>query len=105
MEQRGPIAAKTATASTVRQRFWYVSGFHKIEALSRLLEVEPYDAVLIFVKTKNDAEEVSTRLCARGYAAESLHGDIPQKIREKIVDKLKGGQLDILVATDVAARH
>lgn len=98
------IAAKTATASTVRQRFWYVSGFHKIEALSRLLEVEPYDAVLIFVKTKNDAEEVSTRLCARGYAAESLHGDIPQKIREKIVDKLKGGQLDILVATDVAAR-
>ena len=98
------IAAKTATASTVRQRFWYVSGFHKIEALSRLLEVEPYDAVLIFVKTKNDAEEVSTRLCARGYAAESLHGDIPQKIREKIVDKLKNGQLDILVATDVAAR-
>ena len=98
------IAAKTATASTVRQRFWYVSGFHKIEALSRLLEVEPYDAVLIFVKTKNDAEDVSTRLCARGYAAESLHGDIPQKIREKIVDKLKGGQLDILVATDVAAR-
>ena len=98
------IAAKTATASTVRQRFWYVSGFHKIEALSRLLEVEPYDAVLIFVKTKNDAEEVSSRLCARGYAAESLHGDIPQKIREKIVDKLKGGQLDILVATDVAAR-
>lgn len=98
------IAAKTATASTVRQRFWYVSGFHKIEALSRLLEVEPYDAVLIFVKTKNDAEDVSNRLCARGYAAESLHGDIPQKIREKIVDKLKNGQLDILVATDVAAR-
>lgn len=98
------IASKTATASTVRQRFWYVSGLHKIEALSRLLEVEPYDAVLIFVKTKNDAEDVSNRLCARGYAAESLHGDIPQKIREKIVDKLKNGQLDILIATDVAAR-
>ena len=63
------IAAKTATASTVRQRFWYVSGFHKIEALSRLLEVEPYDAVLIFVKTKNDAEEVSTRLSTNSRAA------------------------------------
>lgn len=98
------IDAKTTTASTVRQRFWYVSGLHKIDAMARLLEVEPYEAVLVFVKTKTDAEDVTRRLCARGYAAESLHGDIPQKMREKIVDKIKNGQLDILVATDVAAR-
>ncbi len=98
------IAAKTTTASTVRQRFWYVSGLHKIDAMVRLLEVEPYEAVLVFVKTKTDAEAVTLKLCARGFAAEALHGDIPQKIREKIVEKLKCGQLDILVATDVAAR-
>ena len=98
------IDAKTTTASTVRQRFWYVSGLHKLDAMARLLEVEPYEAVLVFVKTKTDAEDVTRRLCARGYAAEALHGDIPQKIREKIVDKIKNGQLDILVATDVAAR-
>ncbi len=98
------ISSKTTTASTVRQRFWYVSGLHKLDAMARLLEVEPYEAVLVFVKTKTDAEDVTRRLCARGYAAEALHGDIPQKIREKIVEKIKNGQLDILVATDVAAR-
>jgi ATP-dependent RNA helicase DeaD len=98
------IASKTTTASTVRQRFWYVSGLHKIDAMVRLLEVEPYEAVLVFVKTKTDAETVSLKLSARGFSAEALHGDIPQKIREKIVDKLKNGRLDILVATDVAAR-
>lgn len=98
------IAAKTQTASTVRQRFWYVSGLHKVDAMARLLEVEPYEAVLVFVKTKNDAEDVSRRLSARGLAADALHGDIPQKLREKIVDKLKTGQIDIVVATDVAAR-
>ncbi len=98
------IASRTSTASTVRQRFWYVSGLHKIDAMARFLEVEPYEAVLVFVKTKNDAEEVSLRLSARGLASEALHGDIPQKTREKIVDRLRSGRLDILVATDVAAR-
>ena len=98
------IESKTQTASTVRQRYWLVSGMHKIDAMARLLEVEPYDAVLIFVRTKNDAEEVSQKLSARGFACDALHGDIPQKMREKIVDKLRNGQLDILVATDVAAR-
>jgi ATP-dependent RNA helicase DeaD len=98
------IASKTTTASTVRQRFWYVSGLHKIDAMVRLLEVEPYEAVLVFVKTKTDADAVSLKLSARGFTSEALHGDIPQKIREKIVDKLKNGQIDILVATDVAAR-
>lgn len=98
------IPSKTATATTVRQRYWLVSGLHKIDALTRLLEVEPYDALLIFTRTKTDAEDLASKLAARGHACEALHGDIPQKIREKIVDKLKNGQLDVLIATDVVAR-
>ncbi len=98
------IAAKTSTASTVRQRYWLVSGLHKLDAMTRLLEVEPYDALLAFVRTKTAAEELASKLAARGHACEALHGDIPQKLRERTVDKLKQGQLDILVATDVVAR-
>ena len=98
------IAAKTTTATTVRQRYWLVSGLHKIDALTRLLEVEPYDALIIFTRTKTDAEDLTNRLLARGHSCEALHGDIPQKIREKTVDRLRNGQLDVLVATDVAAR-
>ncbi|MGN1393004.1 MAG: DEAD/DEAH box helicase [Succinivibrionaceae bacterium] len=98
------IASKTTTATTVRQRYWLVSGLHKIDALTRLLEVEPYDALLIFTRTKTEAEELATKLAARGHACEALHGDIPQKMREKIVDKLKKGLLDVLIATDVVAR-
>ncbi len=98
------IATKTATATTVRQRYWLVSGLHKIDALTRLLEVEPYDALLIFTRTKTDAEDLASKLAARGHACEALHGDIPQKIREKIVEKLRNGQLDVLIATDVVAR-
>lgn len=98
------IASKTTTATTVRQRYWLVSGLHKIDALTRLLEVEPYDALLIFTRTKTQAEELANKLAARGHACEALHGDIPQKIREKTVDRLKSGLLDVLIATDVAAR-
>lgn len=98
------IAAKTTTATTVRQRYWLVSGLHKIDALTRLLEVEPYDALIIFTRTKTDAEDLTNKLLARGHSCEALHGDIPQKIREKTVDRLRNGQLDVLVATDVAAR-
>ncbi len=98
------IASKTSTASTVRQRYWLVSGLHKLDAMTRLLEVEPYDAVLVFVRTKTAAEELTSKLAARGHACEALHGDIPQKLRERTVDKIKNGQVDILVATDVAAR-
>jgi ATP-dependent RNA helicase DeaD len=98
------IPSKTQTANTVRQRYWMVSGLHKIDALTRLLEVEPYDALLIFTRTKTDAEDLAIKLAARGHACEALHGDIPQKIREKIVDKLRNGQLDVLIATDVVAR-
>ena len=98
------IAAKTSTASTVRQRYWLVSGLHKLDAMTRLLEVEPYDALLAFVRTKTAAEELASKLAARGHACEALHGDIPQKLRERTVEKLRQGQLDILVATDVVAR-
>ena len=98
------IAAKTATAEAVRQRFWMVSGLHKLDALTRILEVESFDAVLIFVRTKIATTDLAERLDARGYAASALNGDMPQQQREQMVDRLKRGKLDILVATDVAAR-
>jgi ATP-dependent RNA helicase DeaD len=98
------IAARTATAETIRQRWWLVSGLHKLDALTRILEVEPFDALLIFVRTKTATVELAERLEARGYAAAALNGDLPQKLREQIIERLKQGQLDIIVATDVAAR-
>ncbi len=98
------IITKTSTAPTIRQRYWQVTGLHKLDAMTRLLEVEPYEAVLVFVRTKNAAEELAGKLAARGHACEALHGDIPQKLRERTVDKLRQGQLDILIATDVVAR-
>jgi ATP-dependent RNA helicase DeaD len=98
------IESKTATAETIRQRFWQVSGLHKLDALTRILEVEPFDAVLIFVRTKTATSELAERLEARGYAAAAMNGDMPQKLREQMVNRLKKGTLDILVATDVAAR-
>ncbi|MBQ9274490.1 MAG: DEAD/DEAH box helicase [Succinivibrio sp.] len=98
------IESKTTTATTVHQRYWVASGAHKIDAMTRILEVEDYDAVLVFVRTKTDAEEVANRLMARGLACDALHGDIPQRQREKIISRLKSGALDIIIATDVAAR-
>ena len=98
------IETKTTTATTVHQRYWIVSGAHKIDAMTRILEVEDYDAVIVFVRTKTDAEDVANRLLARGLACVALHGDIPQRQREKIIDRLKSGQLDLIIATDVAAR-
>ncbi|MDH3871155.1 MAG: DEAD/DEAH box helicase [Gammaproteobacteria bacterium] len=98
------IKARTATAATIRQRYWLVSGLHKLDALTRILEVEPFDALLMFVRTKIATAELAERLEARGYAAAALNGDMPQKSREQMVERLKKGSLDILVATDVAAR-
>ncbi|WJW74813.1 DEAD/DEAH box helicase [Thiohalobacter sp. IOR34] len=98
------IDKRVATAETIRQRYWPVSGLHKLDALTRLLEVEPYDAMLVFVRTKTATVELAEKLEARGHAAEALNGDIPQKLRERTVERLKNGQLDILVATDVVAR-
>ena len=98
------IKTRTATADTIRQRYWLVSGLHKLDALTRILEVEPFDALLMFVRTKIATTELAERLEARGYAAAALNGDMPQKSREQMVERLKKGSLDILVATDVAAR-
>ncbi|MEL0049090.1 MAG: DEAD/DEAH box helicase [Gammaproteobacteria bacterium] len=102
--QEVSIKAKTATAETIRQRFWLVGGMHKLDALTRILEVEPFDGVLIFVRTKIATTELAEKLEARGHAAAAMNGDMPQKQREQMVNRLKAGGLDILIATDVAAR-
>ena len=98
------IKMKTATANLIRQRFWPVSGMHKLDALTRILEAETFDGMIIFVRTRIATVEVAEKLSARGFAASALNGDIPQAQRERTVDQLKKGKLDILVATDVAAR-
>ncbi|WP_062261193.1 DEAD/DEAH box helicase [Endozoicomonas arenosclerae] len=98
------IKAKTATVDTITQKVCMVSGFHKLDALTRILEVEPFDAMIIFVRTKTATVELAEKLEARGFAAAALNGDMSQGLREKVVDRLKKGSLDILIATDVAAR-
>ena len=98
------VEQKTATADTIRQRYWPVGGLHKLDALTRVLEAEPFDAMLVFVRTKTATVELAEKLQARGHACEALNGDVPQHQRERTVQRLKNGQLDILVATDVVAR-
>ena len=98
------IKMTTTTAAAIRQRFWPVSGIHKLDALTRILEAEEFDAMIIFVRTKNSTVELADKLEARGYAAAAINGDIQQSQRERTVDNLKKGKLDILIATDVAAR-
>ncbi len=98
------IQLRTTTAETINQRFWMVSGLHKLDALTRILEVEPFDGMIVFVRTKIETEELAEKLEARGFASAALNGDMPQKRREKTVENLRSGKLDILVATDVAAR-
>ncbi|MDH3789589.1 MAG: DEAD/DEAH box helicase [Xanthomonadales bacterium] len=98
------IKTKTANPDTIRQRYWSVDRTHKLDALTRILEVEPFDAMIMFVRTKTATAMLSERLEARGYSSAPLNGDMAQKDRERTVDRLKKGDLDILVATDVAAR-
>jgi ATP-dependent RNA helicase DeaD len=98
------IKAKTTTAPNIRQRYWYVSGLHKLDALTRILEAEPFDAMLVFARTKQATEELAERLQARGFSAAAINGDIVQAQRERTIQQLREGKLDILVATDVAAR-
>jgi ATP-dependent RNA helicase DeaD len=98
------IRSKTTTASKIRQRYWIVSGMHKLDALTRILEAEPFDGMLVFARTKIATEELAERLEARGFAVEALNGDIVQAQRERTIARLKAGQIDIVVATDVAAR-
>ncbi len=98
------IKSKTSTATNIRQRYWVVSGVHKLDALTRILEAETFDGMLVFTRTKQSTVELAEKLEARGFAAAALNGDIPQPLRERTVARLKSGQIDILVATDVAAR-
>jgi ATP-dependent RNA helicase DeaD len=98
------IKGKSGTAANIKQSFWMVSGLHKLDALTRIVEVADFDAMLVFVRTKQSTVDLAERLQARGFAAVALNGDIQQNMREKTVAQLKAGKIDILVATDVAAR-
>ncbi|MFC4930237.1 DEAD/DEAH box helicase [Massilia sp. GCM10023247] len=98
------VAAKTGTADNITQRYWLVSGMQKLEALTRILEAEPFDGMIIFARTKLGTEELATKLQARGFAATAINGDMAQVQRERTIEQLKNGKIDILVATDVAAR-
>ncbi len=98
------IKNRTSTAANTRQRYWMVSGMQKLDALTRILEVEPFDGMIIFARTKIATDELAQRLEARGFAAAALNGDMAQAQRERTIARLKSGDLDILVATDVAAR-
>ncbi len=98
------IKMQSVANESIRQRVWMMAGVHKLDALTRILEVEDIDGVIVFVRTRLATTELADKLAARGYIAAALNGDVPQKLREKTVENLKSGQLDILVATDVAAR-
>ena len=98
------VKTKTATAKTISQRYWLVGGVHKLDALTRILEVESFEALLIFVRTKTATIDLAEKLSARGFTAEAINGDIVQNQRERIIQQLKNGKIDILIATDVAAR-
>lgn len=98
------IQSRASTTPKIRQRYWLVSGLHKLDALTRVLEAERFEAMLIFVRTKLETTELAERLEARGFNVAALHGDIPQQQRERTIACLKTGQVDIVVATDVAAR-
>ncbi len=98
------IEAKTRTADNIRQRSWEVSGMHKLDALTRIMEAEPFDAMIVFARTKLATDELAEKLQARGFAAAAINGDVVQAQRERTIQQLKDGKIDILVATDVAAR-
>ncbi|MEH3138627.1 MAG: DEAD/DEAH box helicase [Mycobacterium kyogaense] len=98
------VKSKTQTAENITQRYIQVSYPRKMDALTRLLETEQGDAMIVFVRTKQATEEVAEKLKARGFAAAAINGDIPQAVRERTINALKDGSIDILVATDVAAR-
>lgn len=98
------IKVRTTTAESIHQRYWPVSGLHKLDALTRILEAETFDGILIFVRTKTQTTELAEKLAARGYSVAALNGDIPQKQRERTIERIKSGHVDIIVATDVAAR-
>ena len=99
------IQGKTSTVENTRQRFWMAAGgVSKLDALTRILEAESFEGMIVFVRTRQETAELSGKLEARGFASAPLSGDVDQKMRERTVNRFKKGELDILVATDVAAR-
>ncbi|WP_096619619.1 DEAD/DEAH box helicase [Candidatus Enterovibrio altilux] len=98
------VAGSNQTVEKVEQQFWIVKGVDKDEAMDRLLETEEIDASIVFVRTRQDTERLADWLQVRGFKAAALHGDIPQSLRERTIDHIKRGVIDILVATDVVAR-
>ena len=98
------VKGKTQTAANITQRYLFVSYPQKVDALTRILEVENFEGMIVFVRTKNETETLAEKLRARGFSATAINGDVQQNVRERTVNQLKSGQLDILVATDVAAR-
>ncbi|KQZ82339.1 cold-shock protein [Microbacterium sp. Root166] len=98
------VKSKTTTSSNTTQRYLVVSFQQKMDALTRILEVENFDGMIVFGRTKSVTEEIAEKLRARGYSAAAINGDVAQVQRERTVNQLKSGKLDILVATDVAAR-
>jgi len=98
------VKSKTTTAANISQRYLKVAHAQKLDVLTRLLEVENFDGMIVFVRTKQATEELAERLRARGYSAAAINGDMVQAQRERTIDQLHKGKLDILVATDVAAR-
>lgn len=98
------IETKTATNENIEQFYWLVTGTNKLDALTRILEIEEFEGMIIFVRTKTTTAELADKLNARGFSAAALNGDMSQQVRTHTVEQLKNGQLDIIVATDVAAR-
>ena len=98
------IKSSTSTNADIEQYYWLVQGTNKLDALTRMLEVEDFDGMIVFVRTKNSTVELADKLNARGFSASALNGDMNQQLRSRTVEQLKNGKLDIVVATDVAAR-
>src|SRR4051794_2067282 len=98
------VQSKTATAANIRQRYLLVSYPQKVDALTRILEVENFEGMIVFVRTKHETETLAEKLRARGFSATAINGDVAQPVRERTVQQLRSGELDVLVATDVAAR-
>lgn len=98
------IRSEAKTVDNIEQVYWMIQGTSKLDALTRLLDVEPFTAMLIFVRTKTATAELADKLTARGFSAAALNGDMNQQMRERVIEQLKNGRLDIVIATDVAAR-
>ncbi|QPK83992.1 DEAD/DEAH box helicase [Corynebacterium qintianiae] len=98
------VKSETRTNTNITQRFLFTAHRNKLDAITRILEVTEFDAMIVFVRTKHETEELAEKLRARGFSAAAINGDIAQQQRERTVDQLRDGRLDILVATDVAAR-